>query len=556
MPLPEITEETIRNLSNDSSYWKGMGYYENGNLKRLWTEGDKYIAHVQGYELYTVKIWQEKEEIKTSCTCPYDFGGICKHVVTTMIAINKGKGIERQETELNEIRLILDNLPEEKAKEFLFNALLKEQSLRDDFRIFAKGEKETDKTVEEYKREVHKLFGTLKEKYYYYHDNYHDSEYHSPVNEIINKFSETAEKYSKQGNLKEAIKIYQAIYEACHEALENESLEDFYDDISYEIGPALKRIAENIEKLEIPLNKKKRYLDYLIESYEADKDWGTEVFAYAFRQILKTPEEVEYILSMTASTPLDPLIRFNLLLIKGDIDEIIAFGEDNCSEYPEISLNLSDIYLKQGLKDKAIETAEKGLSLFDKGGEEQFSLDFSHRDQKRLLRKLLDGLYDREGDYIKVIENLLNLLCFEKEVEYYHRLKEILKTDKEKMDLTIKLEEILKNQPEMLFKIYSIEEDHERLLSLAGRSLDYDLFHSIVHKIKEKYPDESFELYKKKINRYLENATNRNAYRQASYWLKLMKQIPETTEKFKRYIDHIRMKYKRRHALMDELKNI
>ena len=42
MPLPQITEETIRNLASNSSYWKGVDYYENGNLKRLWIEKDKY----------------------------------------------------------------------------------------------------------------------------------------------------------------------------------------------------------------------------------------------------------------------------------------------------------------------------------------------------------------------------------------------------------------------------------------------------------------------------------------------------------------------------------
>ncbi|MBI5746262.1 MAG: hypothetical protein HZA13_04600 [Nitrospirae bacterium] len=555
MPLPEITEEIIRNLSNDSSYWKGMNYYDDGNLKRLWTEVDKYIAHVQGYELYTVMIWQEGEKIKTSCTCPYDFGGICKHTVTTMIAINRGEEVEREEKAFNEIRVMLNNLPGERAKEFLFDLLRKEQKLRDDFRIFAKGEEETDKRVEDYKGEIHKLFGGLREKHHYYHDSYYDREDHSPVDEIINKFIETAEIYSKQKNYKEAIKIHRAIYESCHEALNDERLEDFHDDISYEIEPALKRIAENIGKLEMSLKEKKAYLDYLVESYKADKDWGAEVFEHVFRECIKTPEEAGYILNKTASIPLDPLIKFNLLLIKGDLDEIIAFGEAKSSEQPEITLNLSSIYLKQGLKDKAIETAEKGVSLFD-NGDERFPLGFSHRDQKILLRKLLDCLYDREMVPGKVIENILNLLHLEKEIEYYHRLKELLKTDKERADLIIKLEGILKEQPEMLFKIYSIEEDHERLLILARKSLDYDLFHPIVNKIKEKYPDECFELYKKKINKYLENASKRNVYQQASYWLKLMKQIPENAEKFKRYIDHIRMKYKRRHALMDELKDI
>lgn len=555
MPLPEITEDIIRNLSNDSSYWKGMNYYDNGNLKKLWTEGDKYIAHVQGYELYTVKIRQEEEEIRASCTCPYDFGGICKHVVATMIAINNSKESGRYKRESNEIWMMLDALSQEKVKEFLFEALLKGDSIRDDFRIFAKGEEETDKAVEDYKRDIHKLFETLRGRYYHHHDDYYGGDYHSPADGIINGFSEAAEKYSRQKNYKEAIKIYRAIYESCYEALEDERLEDFHDDISYGVGPALKKIAENIGKLDIPLDSKKVYFSYIVECYKKYRDWDAELFEYIFRQILKSSEEAGYLLNITASILLDPSIKFNILLIKGNLDETITYGESNLSGHPEIALPLSDIYLKQRLKDKAVETAEKGLGIFEKR-DGKFQLDFSSKNGKTLLRRLLNDLYDKERDYEKIKENLLNLFCLEEEVEYYHRLKELLKTDEEKTDLIIKVEKILKDRPEMLFKIYSIEQDYGRLLNLAGRSLDYDLFHSIVNKIKERHPEDCFKLYKNKIDRFLESATNRNAYRQATYFLKLMKQIPGTGKKFENYIDLIRTKYKRRHALMDELKHV
>lgn len=359
MPLPEITEETIRNLDSTSSYWKGMNYYENDRLKILWVEDDKYIAHVQGYELYTVKIWQENEHIKTACTCPYDFGGICKHTVTTMLVITKGKDAERHERESNELRMILDNLPEDRLKEFLFEALLKEQGLRDDFRIFTKGQEETENTVEDYKKEISDLFGSLKEKYYYYRGDYYNREYHSPIDEIVNKFSEAAEKFARQKNYKEAIKIYKAIYESCREALENERFEDFYEDISYEAELALKRLAENIGQLSVPFADKRLYLDYLAECYNSHQD--TELFEYVFKESVKNSEEAEYLLNITISVPFEPLLKFNLLLIKGNIDEIISFGEAHCPTHPEMAINLSKIYLAQGLEDKAIETAEKGL---------------------------------------------------------------------------------------------------------------------------------------------------------------------------------------------------
>lgn len=46
------------------------------------------------------------------------------------------------------------------------------------------------------------------------------------------------------------------------------------------------------------------------------------------------------------------------------------------------------------------------------------------------------------------------------------------------------------------------------------------------------------------------------AYRQIAHWLKLMKAIPETEDKFKRYIEHLREKYRRRPAFIEEIKGI
>jgi len=86
----------------------------------------------------------------------------------------------------------------------------------------------------------------------------------------------------------------------------------------------------------------------------------------------------------------------------------------------------------------------------------------------------------------------------------------------------------------LLFKIFSIEDNYEKLLQLAKSSLQFNVFHSIVKKIYNRYPEECFELYEEKINKFLENIKNRGAYRQAACWLKLMKEIPGTQDKFKK----------------------
>jgi len=66
-----------------------MDYYERGAVKKVWIEGCQYKAQVYGTELYTITVWEDEEEIKASCTCPYDWGGICKHSVAAMLALIK-----------------------------------------------------------------------------------------------------------------------------------------------------------------------------------------------------------------------------------------------------------------------------------------------------------------------------------------------------------------------------------------------------------------------------------------------------------------------------------
>ena len=109
---------------------------------------------------------------------------------------------------------------------------------------------------------------------------------------------------------------------------------------------------------------------------------------------------------------------------------------------------------------------------------------------------------------------------------------------------------------DLLFKIYSLEKDRERLLKLAGKSMRFGVFDDIVKTIRDTYPDECFELYRKKINGFLESVKKRSGYRQAAYWLKLMREIPEHQDKFRKYVEHLRTKYSKRSAFKEEIKSI
>src|SRR4030042_3454629 len=118
------------------------------------------------------------------------------------------------------------------------------------------------------------------------------------------------------------------------------------------------------------------------------------------------------------------------------------------------------------------------------------------------------------------------LIDHERDIAYYKKLEKIIKTEEEKNTIIERLEKLLDSYYYLLFKIYSLESDYEKLLRLAGDSIQFDVFHLIVKSIRDRYPVECFELYKKKINRFTEDVKKRDAYREVAYWLKLMKGVP------------------------------
>ena len=546
MALPEITEDIIRNLANETSLNKGYRYFHSGAVVKVWIEKDSYKAHVDGSELYTVTISGDKGAIQTDCTCPYDWGGACKHVVAALLAICHDKKIRNHNKDVKDIKALIGKTDSGRLKEFLFRILSGDAALLEDFRIFARGKEETGDTPEKYKKEILSQLNKLKGIEYYY-DDYDDS-YEHLISDIVDQYSETAKKYTAQENYKEAIKIYQGICDACIESLRNERLEDFYDDIHFAAQESFKSMAENIQRL----SDKKLYLDYLLHSYVKFED--KEVFKDVFLKIVNSPEEANYVLEKS-SADLFPPITLNLFIVKGEPETVFPFGEKHYREYPEMAAPLSAFYLKNNMRDKAIATAEKALEIIQ-GKNRDFRLGFHLSDHQKDLREFLHECYVIESDYPKIVENLIMLIDHERDIAYYKKLKKIIKTEEEKNTIIERLEKLLDSDYDLLFKIYSLESDYEKLLRLAGDSIQFDVFHLIVKSIRDRYPVECFELYKKKINRFAEDVKKRDAYRQVAYWLKLMKEIPGMQDKFRRYIEHLREKYRRRPAFIDEIKGI
>lgn len=88
-----IKSHIIHFISHNSklqSERKGKALHKSGKVKQVSfdTKKEEWLFEVKGTSFYDVKIYKiTKNKIRTSCTCPYDWGGPCKHVVASLLHI-------------------------------------------------------------------------------------------------------------------------------------------------------------------------------------------------------------------------------------------------------------------------------------------------------------------------------------------------------------------------------------------------------------------------------------------------------------------------------------
>lgn len=84
--LARLTEADIRTRSTEASFKRGESYYKSGAIKRRIRHETGLETKVSGTQTYRVTVWVAADRIKATCTCPYDQGGDCKHIVATLLA--------------------------------------------------------------------------------------------------------------------------------------------------------------------------------------------------------------------------------------------------------------------------------------------------------------------------------------------------------------------------------------------------------------------------------------------------------------------------------------
>lgn len=92
MSAPLFDVARLRTYATAQSIQRGRDYFQEGAVEALVRRGDELEADVQGSALrpYRVRIvFEEQGAVRASCTCPYEYGGWCKHIVAALLAYAK-----------------------------------------------------------------------------------------------------------------------------------------------------------------------------------------------------------------------------------------------------------------------------------------------------------------------------------------------------------------------------------------------------------------------------------------------------------------------------------
>jgi uncharacterized Zn finger protein len=126
-----LTEGLIRQHSAPDSFERGQQYYLDGAVISLVRRGKAVEAEVEGSEPWPYRVWISFDAggvASAACTCPYDWGGWCKHVVAALLmCLHEPQAVEEREP----LESRLAGLAAEQLREVLLGLVGRDPALVD-----------------------------------------------------------------------------------------------------------------------------------------------------------------------------------------------------------------------------------------------------------------------------------------------------------------------------------------------------------------------------------------------------------------------------------------
>lgn len=221
MPIPKISDATLRRNANIRSFERGEGYYRAGAVTALTQRGNLIQADVEGTEVqpYQVTLHFDQGGITSVyCTCAYSNEGWCKHIVATLLVcsrqpetIQERPPLERLLDQLDHVQTqrLVQQLVAEQPK--LIDAIDRHISLitvPTPQKQSVKPARRTTLDPSPFRRQVQQI---LRDVLHGYEEGWEED----PLTDNLLEVIQTAQGFSERGDGNNALVILEAITDAC-----------------------------------------------------------------------------------------------------------------------------------------------------------------------------------------------------------------------------------------------------------------------------------------------------------------------------------------------------
>ena len=581
---------------------RGQEYYELGAVSDLEeTSSGEWTATVDGTRSYTVEISLEGDKVDSwYCDCPYD-GGICKHVVATLFTIRDNSekvsrsvfskmsvleddGDEEMDEEESvdlewiedtakyspadvDIQQCLSFIKPQELSRFICEYASTNQEFKTAFlnRLVVKELSKTSKD-KDYRKEIQKIFeSSYQSKKSRYHNRYDDFDRDwETVFSQLDTLLEKADFFLKLESLDNTIVIALQTLRSIGENYDDELLYD--DDISAsdyceQAGDLILKVVQHPKTTQ---QQKTGILQELcqIAGISIYRDYDIYDIDDLMMQInlsIQSADKALELIDKLLEERKDSYDLYQLVLRKVDMllgQKEQEKADDTIRQY----LYLSEIREMEVKKLMEREQYDDAVRLLDEGIELSEKEEYDGTTGKWLKLKL--EIFERTNRTSEIIDTCrLLFISGRDQLEYYHKLKTMIPKEQWKVFLDEMMKEVPFNgyfsfDGNVEAEIYVEEKENERLfhlLSSAGFG-QLEALMRYAHHLKNSHSEQLIDMYISLLVDYAERNIGRKYYEHIARALLCMQKLNGGKVAVKQLVEDFKTIYKRRSAMMEELR--
>lgn len=556
---------------------RGMVYCEDGCVSDLQTIENTVTAEVEGSEYYQVSIELDGGEIMDMfCDCPYAAKGYnCKHMAAVLFKYEEYLADENENDEVKnytdslkntvmnsslnskrqEIEKLITKIPEQDAKELLIDMLLGNEGLKNELQLkydFQMNAIQMTNLKKEIKNIIYRYGGGRFIDWQYAYDfcsdlrNFLDDKIPLMIEKrcYLQAFELTNIVFREVGNTdmddsdggssmvaETCYDYWRKITENCNEN-DREIIKNWFRDhknTDFVIDYMEEYVNEFFEQYfmsEDEIRERMNALDKIIELHRKQNDAGTIYsIRYGYRDVLLQRLEYMHRLHM----PEQDILKYRLM---------------NRHFFCVRELEISEA-LENGNKELAIQILEES---------KQMDTEYPEKIKKYSLQ--LISLYNELGKEDEYREELIFQLlhCYQSDLSCYNELKACIFSEAEWDRLTNLIINASKN---IYFTcdVLNQEKRYEQLMQIIERENSVNLLDKYEKQLRKTHSQRMLRIYANYIIPEMDHANCRKHYRQLVQYLKKIVKCENGKAEAESIARKWRMEYKRRTALMDELRN-